>query len=341
MLSLISTLVWCWCRLPCSIYYAIVFKQLLHLFVGISAITFDDSMHDTLAPNEPIDIHLHDDAVAKFLFIGAKGADKVAQSLGQHRDSAVYQIHGCGTLLRLFVDDRLLGNIVCHVSNVDANFPNALAYLTNRQGIVEILGIFGVNRAGEHLPEVFSFSQILRGNLGTDSLRSLFNCLGILVWQAILSQDGVHLRIVIASFSQHVDNLSYDVFMILIGPFAHFHHHLVVGLAALQLVSWNQNVVGKQVFLCHQEGDVLFNSQFTNELIARTLQYFDDLCLFDVLLTARHERHFHAVTIECRHRVALGNKDGFVASIGDERVLPITFAPKKPFHHLSHLVETV
>ena len=194
---------------------------------------------------------------------------------------------------------------MCYVSNVDTNFPNAFAYLTNRQGIVEILGIFGVNRASEHLPEVFSFSQILWGNLATNSLCGVFNCLWILVRQAVLRQDGVHLRIVIASLAQHVDNLSYDVFMILIGPFAHFYHHLVIGLAALQLVSWNQDVVGKQVLLCHQEGDVLFNSQFTDELIARTLQYFDDLCFFDVLLTARHERHFHAVTIECRHRVAL------------------------------------
>ena len=138
-------------------------------------------MHDTLAPNEPVDIHLHDNAVAKFLLIGAKGADEVAQSLGQHRDGAVYQIHGCGTFLRLFVDDGIFGNIVCYVSNVDTNFPNAFAYLTNRQGIVEILGIFGVNRASEHLPEVFSFSQILWGNLATNSLCSVFNSLWILV----------------------------------------------------------------------------------------------------------------------------------------------------------------
>ena len=181
MLSLVSTFAWFWCRLPSSVYHTIVFKQLLHLFVGISTIALDDSMHDTLASNEPVDIHLHDNAVAKFLFIGAKRADEVAQSLGQHRDGTVNQIHGCGTLLCLFVDDGIFGNIVCYVSNVDTNLPYAFAYLTNRQGIVEILGIFGVNRASEYLPEVFSFSQILWGNLATDSLRSLFNCLRILV----------------------------------------------------------------------------------------------------------------------------------------------------------------
>ena len=106
--------------------------------------------------------------------------------------------------------------------------------------------------------------------------------------------------------------------MLIIGPLHHLHHRLVVGLATLQLALGDDNVVHESIVERDEEGHILLHTQFTDNLIMGTLDDFNNHRLLDVLVTACHIRHLHAVAIQRRHRVALCHKYWCATIIGQE-----------------------
>ena len=200
-------------------------------------------MHDTISLYVGVFVHIKDNTISQLLFIGAKRADKVTQPFGQHGYGAVYKIHTCGAFHGLFVDDAALGNVMTHVGYVHAHLPKALIEHANRQCIVEILGISRVDGAGKHVAEVLAFVVILLRYLGRNAFGSLFCRLGISVGQAVLGQDGVHLDIVFARRTKHINYFSHDILVFGIGPLGYFHHGLIARFAAFKLTFRHKDVV--------------------------------------------------------------------------------------------------
>ena len=130
-----------------------------------------------------------------------------------------------------------------NVGYVHAHLPKALIEHANRQCIVEILGISRVDGAGKHVAEVFAFVVILLRYLGRNAFGSLFCRLGISVGQAVLGQDGVHLDIVFACRTKHINNFSHDILVFGIGPLGYFHHGLITRFAAFKLTFRHEDVV--------------------------------------------------------------------------------------------------
>ena len=104
-----------------SVHDAVVFQQLLHLLVGIAAITADNGVRQVPRLDVGIVVHDENDAVAQLLLIGAQRADEVTEVLGQHGNGAVNEIDARGALLGFLVDDAALLDVVAHVGNVDSN----------------------------------------------------------------------------------------------------------------------------------------------------------------------------------------------------------------------------
>ena len=119
-------------------------------------------------------IDLKDDRVCQFLFIGTQGTDEVTEAFGKHRDGTVYQVNRCGTLFSFLIDDAALGDVVGDISNVHTYFPQAILYFTDRESIVEVLGIFRVDGESSYIPEVLALGNLFDGNLGWDSVCSFF-----------------------------------------------------------------------------------------------------------------------------------------------------------------------
>ena len=86
---------------------------------------------------------------------------------------------------------------MAHVGNVNTNLPVAVLEFLNRQGVVKVLGIGGVNREGGHVAHVTATGDFLGGDSRLQEFGGLGHILGILVWQSKLGKDGMDLGIVL------------------------------------------------------------------------------------------------------------------------------------------------
>ena len=329
------------CWLSCAVDHAVLLQQLLHLLVAVAAVGAYDGVHDAEVFNLSIVVEVEDHAEGELVFIGSQRADKVAEALGQHGYGPVDEIYARGTFHRLAVNDRAFLHIVAHVGNVDTYLPQALAQLLYGQGVVKVFGVVRVYGAGERLAEIFAFSLVLRRDLAGDLVGGLLHVLRILVRQAILCEDGVHLHIVVACRSEHVDDLAHDVLVVRVGPLCDLYHRLVARLSALQLLLGYYDVAGVERSRCHEKRQLLLHAQLAHERVFGVFQHLNDLCLLYVVLSSRHDRHLHAVTAERRHRVALRHEEGRRAVVGCEGVLAVGFALEPSLHDLSVVVETI
>ena len=160
-------------------------------------------MHNAIVLYVSVLVQGKDDAVAELLLVGTQRADEVAEALGQHRDGAIDEIDAGGTLDDFLVDDRALLHIVADISYMDTYFVELATCrlaleLTERQGIIEVLGIFGVDGTSPHVSEVLTALDFLGSDARFNLVGSLLHVLGIPVRQSVLRQDGVHLHVVVA-----------------------------------------------------------------------------------------------------------------------------------------------
>ena len=93
--------------------------------------------------------------------------------------------------------------------------------------------------------------------------------------------------------------------MFCIGPLCDFDDSFVVSLAPFKLLFRDDDIVDESVFGCDEIGKVAIYAQAAYETVFVALYDFNDLCLFNVLLSACHEAHFHAIAIGCPHGIAL------------------------------------
>lgn len=88
------------------------FEEFLYLFIFISAVALDDGMYDAIVLDFGIVVEFEDDAVRKFFLIRTKRADKVTETLWEHRDGAIYKIYRCCTFHSFLVDDTALCDVM-------------------------------------------------------------------------------------------------------------------------------------------------------------------------------------------------------------------------------------
>ena len=200
-------------------------------------------MHDAISLYVGVFVHIKDNAISQFLLIRTKRANKIAQTFGQHRNSAIDKIHASGAFHRLFINDTTLGDIVTHVGNVHTHLPKPLVEQADRESIVEVFGVSRVDGAGKHVAKILAFVVILLRNLGRNALGRLFGRLRISVGKSILSKDGVHLGIVFARSPKHIHHLAHDIFVVGIRPLGDFHHSLIARFAPLEFAFRYKDVV--------------------------------------------------------------------------------------------------
>ena len=319
----------------------VVLEQLLHLLVGVAAVALDHRVNQVPALHAGLAVHLEDGAVGQLLLAGAQRADEVAEPLGQHGDGAVDKVDAGGAPGRLAVDDGAFGDIVGHVGDVNAHLPQAAVKAADGERVVKVLGVAGVDGAGEHVAVVLAHGQVAGGDVGADLRGGVLHVLRIPVRQAVLGQDGVHLRVVLARPAEHVDHLAHHVLVVGVGPLGDLHHGLVAGLAALQSALGHDDVAGHQVVGRDEHGDVAVNAQPAHKLVARALEHGGDHRLLDVVAPARQAGHLHAVAVEGRHGVALGHEHGLAAVVGHKGVLAVRLAPERALLELCLGVQPV
>ena len=101
-----------WSRFASTINHTICFEEFLYLFIFISAVALYDGMYDAIVLDFGIVVEFEDDAVRKFFLIRTKRADKVTETLWEHRDGAIYEIYRCCTFHSFLVDDAALCDVM-------------------------------------------------------------------------------------------------------------------------------------------------------------------------------------------------------------------------------------
>ena len=222
--------------------------DLLRLFVGEAPVALDDGVHDAVVQHFGLVVEGEDDAVCQLLFVGAEGAQKVAEAFGEHGDGAVYEVDRRGALLGFLVDDAAFLDVMRYVGDVHAHFPQPASQAADGQGVVEVLGVLGVDGEGGDVAEVLATGYFLGGDFVGNLVGRCLHVFRIIIRQAKLCQDGVHFCVVFPRPSQDIYHLSNGVFR-LVWPFDDFHYGFVSALAAFQLVFGDEYVVGQSTVL--------------------------------------------------------------------------------------------
>ena len=167
---------------------------------------------------------------------------------------------------------------MAHVGDVNANLPVAVLEFLNRQGVVKVLGIGGVNREGGHIAHVTTTGDFLVGDSRLQEFGGLGHILGILVWQAKLGKNGMNLGIVLARHAKHVNDLT-DGAVGIFGPLNNLHHRLVAGLAASKFVQRNEDISSEELAVSGQLGEIFHHLQGADKHLLLAFQDFNDLGL--------------------------------------------------------------
>ena len=120
----------------------------------------------------------------------------------------------------------------------------------------------------------------------------------------------MHLHIVFARRTKHINYFSHDILVLGIGPLGYFHHGLITRFAAFKLTFRHEDVVYVQVFGRYKERHIAFNPQFTQHLVFGAFQNFDNQRLLDMSFAARHQLHANTVSVKRRLGVSLTYEDG-------------------------------
>ena len=117
-------------------------------------------------------------------------------------------------------------DIVGDIGDMHAHFVVSVGQTADRECIVEVLGILGVDRESRHIAHVLACGHDLGRDSGVDLLGSLLHGLGVSVGKSELSKDGMDLGIVLAGFSKDVDDLALGVLGV-VGPVCYAGNSLV------------------------------------------------------------------------------------------------------------------
>ena len=227
------------------------------------------------------------------------------------------------------------------IGNMHTHLPSSAFHHPDRQGIIKVLGILWVDGTGEHIAEVLTAGYLLCRNLCLELLGCFLHTLRILVRQAILRQDGMHLGIVVTRLPQDVHHGADDVPVLRVRPLVNLHHNFVVGLPPLQLALGDDDVVNEGRLLRNEEGHILLHAQLSHHGVVGPLHDLYHQCLLDMLVATGHIRHLHPVAVHRPHRVALSHKHGRAPIVGLEGVAPAGLAAEGAFLQLGLEVQPI
>ena len=119
------------------------------------------------------------------------------------------------------------------VGDMHTNLDVSVGQLPHREGIVKVLGVLRVNSEGWDFAEIPPRGDIISGNLSGNFFCCSLNSGIKPVGQAELSQDCMHLRIILAGVAENLNYLTHRVSRALV-PLHHACHGLLSLLRSVE-----------------------------------------------------------------------------------------------------------
>ena len=195
-----------------------------------------------------------------------------------------------------------------HVGDVDAHLPYAVAYAAYRQRVVEVLGIGRVDREGGHAAEVAPAVDFLLRDAAVDGGGRLLDFGLEAVGELVLGQNGVHLRVVVARQTQHVNQLAHGA-LAPERPLGDADHHLLAVLDLGILLFGQEDVHGHLARIGLDENLVGPHLRNADIGLAAPLDDARHLALHLAAARLVGDDHLDTVAVEGVGRIALVDED--------------------------------
>ena len=95
-----------------------------------------------------------DDGHTEFVFTRPEGALVVTEFFGKHGEDAIDEVNGCSALIGLIVGLGIRAYVERDVGYMDADLVRTIFQLLEREGVVEIFGISGIDGEGKDVTHV-------------------------------------------------------------------------------------------------------------------------------------------------------------------------------------------
>ena len=300
----------------------------LHFLVGVSAARLDDGLANPAVVNFGVVVHLEHRAEGEFFLVGTQRTNVVAEFFGQHGDGAVNEIDRGSSVERLLVDGRSGTDVVRHVGDVHTHFPMAVRQLLQRDGVIEVLRVGGVDGDGEHLAEVAAFLYLVLANLGG-------NLAGFLLYlfrELYRVFDGFHFHVVLARLAEHAGDFAEGVARA-VGPIDEVGDDLVAVFGAMQAAARDEDIdrhpvhVGAHIHITPRD------VEDAHEVGVAAFQNFHDFALGLRVVALGEHGHAHAVAMQ-RLEGVVGRDEDVVAFlvVADDVGLARRFHLHRAFH---------
>ena len=216
--------------------------DLLRLLIGEAALATDDGAGDACRADPCVFVQREDTAVGILILVGAERAEEVAQALREHRYRAIHEVDTRGTLVGLIIDDTTRLDVVADIGDMHPDLIAPFRKRAEGEGVVEVLRITRVDGAGQHPTEVLTLCELLFGDLGRECFSSLLYGLGIAIGEAELSEDGVHLRRVVAGLTEDIDDFPARVLALAV-PVGDAHDDLIMARRTHGLILGDEDIL--------------------------------------------------------------------------------------------------
>ena len=285
--------------------------HLLGLGVGEATVGVDDRAAEPLVEDLEILVHREDGREAEACLVGAQRAEFVREAFGEHRYGAVHQIDRRAAFDGFVIDHRVGLDVVGDVGDVDADLPDAVAHLADREGVVEVLGVGRVDREGHHLAEVAPPGDFVGRDAAVDGLGGLFDLGFEAVREFVFGQDGVHFGVVVAGDAEPLDQFA-DGALAAGLPVDDAHDDLFA-VVHLRVVAFREVDVHRHAARIGLDEDLVGAHLGHADIgFARAFDDAGDLALEAVVAAAVDDGHLDAVAVQGIGRVAGVDEDVLV-----------------------------
>ena len=162
------------------------------LAVGEAGGALDYAFRETRFADFAVFVEVDEGGEGEALDVGLERADAVAEMLGQHGDDAVGEIR-CeviATFARFAVEGMAGANVMGDIGDMDGEAPAAAREALDVDGVVEILGVIGIDGDDELLPAIFAPGYLGRFDVLREAAGVAFHGLRKGLRKLILADDG-------------------------------------------------------------------------------------------------------------------------------------------------------
>lgn len=196
------------------------------LFVGEAFVTANDGVGEIDLLNLCFLGKGYEDRFGKTILRFDQTAQSVGEGVGQHRYNGTDEVGTVAAFLGFFVEWRAGFDVGGNVGDMDANAMAAIAQFLDGEGVVEILGVIGIDGESKDITAIAAALAVGGAHLIRDGFGLFLDRGREGGVEIVFVENALEFRVGGMGFSEDIDNFTLGVEVPLF-PFNHFDDNLI------------------------------------------------------------------------------------------------------------------